>query len=1259
MISCRGGDYKHDKKMKRLGGDSKKSLRLKSMLGAKSGFALIATIAVMALMAITAMAMLGLSTVEVRSSSHGDAMEEAKANARMALMIAIGELQKTAGPDQRVTATGNLDDQVAAGKHNWTGVWSSEQGSSYDEVSGEFLGWLVSDPNALSGIVDYSVITENESVGSQSDFIEIVSSGTVDLSDNPTIGKNADSNTVIAGKIPVSSGSQQIVNGHYAWWVGDEGVKARVDLQNKQEENALAAGGTQRSAVEVIGAVSGTSVRDGFQDIDPESDDLTKFITVGSVGNSSGADNDLVRTYYHDITTHSQALMTNNRDGGLKVDLSQLFEKSDSNFEALDPETYANYEDGKYSTYSRTYSGGSGALLYSKPGVTSSHSEEGRLYGPTLDILRDYYRLYKSVANKDSKPSIQARASYPNRSQTGSWIESASALQWRWFGWNEDYHLFNKSAWANNSGSLTVPRITRANYTPYLNRVISMIGIRSVPKGDIYELELLFQPMLFVHNPYNVEMSMDGLRYLADLASDGKIMLNVKSAPLNKWCTERFDMARIMPEDAFYAGEFGNAESVGKAKTVCYELSSKQSFAPGEIRVFVPEGAERWNGGLLKMVPLGNNYDPENMAVVLDSESSNLNNVVLSWLKGKVAEEYGDEEAEKYMGLAAADRMKAVVAWSGYYRNSFEMPAASGGGYDAIWSGISYWLGQVSTGHVSDYGGGQHGAVEPIIVSNVSALQNTKPVFFSDIYVRPLESEVISITGKSDKISGFPSFIINNPVASTDANRNSFNRVRSGASAYSPMWHSHLDVPQSYNDYLAGKDFDGNGVWGTSNEGNAGKQQTVMLQVPVAPLISLGAFQHANINLRGSEPALAIGNSFPNLAMQSASELVETGMDGASGRGAYLEYDSCYLANEALWDKYFLSSISPRPSDSAYNNPDSDAESSMDNVISDFVSGVEPLANSRMSFIDAGLTSSEILSTLSDYELAASQLAVKGGFNINSTSEQAWKALLSGFRSQAIEYFDGSSVRTETGGQNDNPLMRMSLSAGGGVNAPRAKDDSAWAGYLQLTNTQIDQLAQEIVKENKDRAKERSKQVVNNNSTVVPCLTLGQFVNRMPESNNSDYQYSGPLQAAINAAGINSSMESGESTFTIGDYNKQPWLTAGSVKDSLFPNTFSKFELPQPSMSPTYLMQGDVLQAIGSSISARSDTFVVRAYGESLDSSGKIVAQAWCEAVVQRVPQPVLADASEKWEPELDSDGKGTARKFAIKQFRWLSKDEV
>jgi len=96
------------------------------------GFALVATLMLMILLVIISVGLLSLSTVSLRNSSHNSAQLQALANARMALMIAIGELQKEMGPDMRISAkAGILDNtpttEVIDGVANphYLGVWDS------------------------------------------------------------------------------------------------------------------------------------------------------------------------------------------------------------------------------------------------------------------------------------------------------------------------------------------------------------------------------------------------------------------------------------------------------------------------------------------------------------------------------------------------------------------------------------------------------------------------------------------------------------------------------------------------------------------------------------------------------------------------------------------------------------------------------------------------------------------------------------------------------------------------------------------------------------------------------------------------------------------------------------------------------------------------------------------------------------------------------------------------------------------------------
>jgi len=76
---------------------------------------------------------------------------------------------------------------------------------------------------------------------------------------------------------------------------------------------------------------------------------------------------------------------------------------------------------------------------------------------------------------------------------------------------------------------------------------------------------------------------------------------------------------------------------------------------------------------------------------------------------------------------------------------------------------------------------------------------------------------------------------------------------------------------------------------------------------------------------------------------------------------------------------------------------------------------------------------------------------------------------------------------------------------------------------------------------------------------------------------------------------------------------------------------------------PGYLKQQDILRALSPIMTTRGDTFKLRAYGEVLNpTNGSIEGKAWCEVVVQRVPDYVDATMppwempdDEKYSPEV------------------------
>ena len=124
----------------------------------EAGFALVVTLSLMILLTIIAVGLLTLSSISLRASSQASDMNIARSNARMALMLAIGDLQKYAGLDTRVTAKADILDEknppVPVSWKSWEGTTTNSPEPHRDapfhrettrrRKRNAFSAWLVS-----------------------------------------------------------------------------------------------------------------------------------------------------------------------------------------------------------------------------------------------------------------------------------------------------------------------------------------------------------------------------------------------------------------------------------------------------------------------------------------------------------------------------------------------------------------------------------------------------------------------------------------------------------------------------------------------------------------------------------------------------------------------------------------------------------------------------------------------------------------------------------------------------------------------------------------------------------------------------------------------------------------------------------------------------------------------------------------------------------------------------------------------------------
>jgi hypothetical protein len=395
-----------------------------------------------------------------------------------------------------------------------------------------------------------------------------------------------------------------------------------------------------------------------------------------------------------------------------------------------------------------------------------------------------------------------------------------------------------------------------------------------------------------------------------------------------------------------------------------------------------------------------------------------------------------------------------------------------------------------------------------------------------------------------------------------------------------------------------------NSFWGRAwNSAGGGQSSVILYQVPTRPLVSLAGLASADHSHLDSQQGLTIGNSYALPGLQNTDRILTwplgSGLVSTNEPGArQIRHDATWAANHALWDRYFFSGAHANETSSygAIPKANSAIPDTLAAVYADLQAGRRVLANRSLIWLGKGVGSE---SDFRDPAKVARFVLVDGAFNVNSVSRESWRALLSGLRHQQLP---GASKPA-----NDlSPLSRFDVvqAAHDGTNPSNR--------FRALTDSEVDQLADSIVRQVRRRG---------------PFMSLSDFVNRRLVRDGDNSGLKGALQAAIDEAGINATSPL-NATFAA-DTARHPMGKALSASNSA--------STAQAALGATsHLLQADVLNAIGHTLSARSDTFVIRAYGEAVSPDGRPTTGAWIELTVQRFPDTVAGGDLEPNERAAD-----------------------
>lgn len=1145
------------------------------------GFALVVTLSLMILLTVVAVGLLSLSAISLRSSASGEASARAYANARMAVIMAIGELQKEAGDDRRIMANASILSESAP-QPGLMGVWSSwspgstaqpDQGApDYPgEKAKRFRSWLVSSPNFEA--LRSPAWADTKPPADNPNWISLFS-----------VARNGFDLTAQAVPMPL---------GGMAWAVSQENTKAKINVGGPETEAAanVALQVQRRPSL----ALSETLTQPS-KDWNLRANRLLSFNQVMLDPDLSSGDFAAAAQSGASHTVHSQGLLTDVVHGGLRTDLSLGFELSDSDFAKSEwngtPNPFrAAVANARFAS-PRSYENQQALFLpLADNPVVSSKTNYGvaslsfRFYAaavPTFDHLRSFYRIPHHLYGGDLPVVAEREADH-----IAAVTEPAA---------NKTY-LAPNNAPPGEQSSLSI--------RPVLNRMIYLLSSNLDAEDQV---QLVITPVISLWNPYNTRLEIEGAVAYPWMDLPFQLIWERKT-PGQPVVTEPIGMADAMGKQFESRGQSRQVDPYFFCEMTAGgdgNISKPIRFEPGEVKVFYPSSSTPVN-----FKRLGSNAQrtlrlrpAEDVGGVNKRGGFQVSMQQADGLSRHGLAKYQVKKTDE-IRVALKD-ISATNAGKGQYHYFVSLEDAA-----RIKNSADSTRGQV----ITDVQILNLISAEKTIASpwrTYDELKNGSPVPFGVIETFHRTANT-SVGGQA----------VADLIYTTNPRNPSINhQLAAGSFTVAPHFQSTLRTTPSFDDAIQTSFDGGKSFWGPSHS-SSGKSELPFFEIPRQPLLSLAAFQHADLSSSTFAPANQFGNSWaPAYLSRERTGFLKP---GASQLPEVPIYDTCYLTNEALWDGYFFSGAAPRlrPATSgrpanAWDGPIASVEKSLDQVVKDFIASPSenPLANSRMRLLRGGLPDEDLIERLLDpagCARIAAHLSVDGAFNINSTDVEAWVSLLSGLRGEAFEVEGGNAPPSDS-----TPMPRFRY--------PTGKANDNWNGFRTLSDAEIRALAGNLV----DQIRKRG-----------PFLSLAEFVNRRIE--DSDLGQSGAIQAAIDAGALNQAAK--QTAFSTDRYPTES-------RSSIIADTGVGI--------PGYLTQADLLQSLAPVITCRSDTFTVRGYGESKDAAGKVIARSWCEAVVQRMPDFVdSTNAADTAVASLSPVNQVFGRRFEIISFRRVPVTEL